>query len=97
MLWASGDGLFLNNPDQNVVKEALARASQKHGTISFYKVYHSVKGADGTIGHNFHWAIPRYVAADLYQFITQGRPELGSSTRVGALPQIATQTESFGL
>jgi hypothetical protein len=39
VIWAIQDNIFLDDPDQQAIKEALAEAAKAHGTVYDWKEY----------------------------------------------------------
>jgi pimeloyl-ACP methyl ester carboxylesterase len=79
VIWAIQDNIFLDDPDQQAIKEALAEAAKAHGTVYYWKEYGVVplpqSGAqESDIGHNVQWGAPDAVAADIDAFIKTGEP-----------------------
>jgi pimeloyl-ACP methyl ester carboxylesterase len=79
VIWAVQDNIFLDDPDQKAITQALAEAAIVHGTVCFWKEYGILplpqSGAQETdIGHNVQWGAPDAVAADIDAFIKTGAP-----------------------
>lgn len=81
-LWGTQDAIVPEDPDQSRLRAALAAAAERHGQVSYWKVYGErslpENGIpDGEIGHNLQWAIPVDVAVDIAAFLRPG----GAPTR----------------
>jgi pimeloyl-ACP methyl ester carboxylesterase len=79
VIWAVQDNIFLDDPDQKAIKQALAEAAKAHGTVYFWKEYGAVPlpqsgMQESDIGHNVQWGAPDAVAKDIDQFIKTGEP-----------------------
>lgn len=74
ILWATQDMLILEE-DQDIIRAAFSKVK---GVRVLHKIYGKTSLKEGTehqlpdLGHNFHWAVAREVAADLNEFITRG-------------------------
>jgi pimeloyl-ACP methyl ester carboxylesterase len=71
VLWAEGDELFPKNPDQDILMEALQTARLSNNTPIFSKGYGKAGNNQKPMGHNFHWGIPKEVAQDMIEFISE--------------------------
>ena len=81
VLWATHDAAFPAR-DQEELRASLSIARERHGTPWWWKAYGREPlpetGLPGReLGHNFHWAAPEAVAADLAAFLRPG----GAPTR----------------
>lgn len=79
VIWGIQDNIFLDEPDQEAIKKALASAARAHGRIYFWKEYGTIPlpasgGQESDIGHNVQWGAPDAVAADIDAFIKTGAP-----------------------
>jgi pimeloyl-ACP methyl ester carboxylesterase len=83
ILWATGDVIFTDDPDQKTLKMILEKASRKNSTVSYFKTYGTFTKANNEIGHNFHWGIPKHVANDIFLFITNGNPNMDTKGKSG--------------
>ncbi len=82
VLWATQDPMFLAASDQRELRSALEKAASHCGGPFYWKQYGRrplpESGLpDGDLAHNFHWAVPDQVAAELAAFL-----------RVGGLPTV---------
>ncbi|MCX2679273.1 alpha/beta hydrolase [Galbibacter sp. EGI 63066] len=101
ILWATGDVLFTEEFDQKTLKSALEKAFRKNSTASYFKTYGTFTEANNEIGHNFHWGIPKHVANDIFQFITNGNPSMDTKDKNQLkndplLPQVNSKIQFFG-
>lgn len=79
VIWATQDSIFLDDPDQKDIKQALGTAAKAQHTASYWKQYGVLplpkSGAqESDIGHNVQWGAPEAVAADIEAFIRTGAP-----------------------
>lgn len=77
VLWATQDPMFLEEPDQSELRSVLERAASHCGGPFYWKQYGRrplpESGLpDGELAHNFHWAVPDQVAAELASFLRAG-------------------------
>jgi pimeloyl-ACP methyl ester carboxylesterase len=81
VVWGTQDGIFLSDPDQAAVKQALASASKANHTINYWKQYGAVplpsSGAqESDIGHTLEEDAPDMLAADIGAFLATGAPTM---------------------
>ncbi len=80
VIWATQDSIFLEDPDQKAIRDALAAAATAHHRTYYWKQYGLVplppSGIqDSDIGHNVQWGAPDSVAADIDSFVRLGVPD----------------------
>jgi pimeloyl-ACP methyl ester carboxylesterase len=80
-IWGTQDGIFLSEPDQAAVKNALATAAKANHTTNYWKQYGAVplpsSGAqESDIGHTVEEDAPDMLAADIGAFLTTGAPTM---------------------
>lgn len=79
VIWAIQDNIFLEDPDQIAIRQALSEAAKAHNTVHYWKEYGVVPlpqsgMQESDIGHNVQWGAPDAVAADIDSFIKTGAP-----------------------
>lgn len=79
ILWATQDGFFYDDPDQQALRAALDVAVDACKLEYWFKQYGKRPlGSDGVqvddIGHNTQWATPQEVARDLKAYLGTGKP-----------------------
>lgn len=79
ILWATQDGFFYDDPDQQALRAALDVAVDACKLEYYFKQYGKRPlGPDGVqiddIGHNTQWATPDEVARDLAAYLGSGAP-----------------------
>jgi pimeloyl-ACP methyl ester carboxylesterase len=98
VIWASQDNIFLADPDQKAIKDALGAAARDQHIAAYWKQYGLLplpaSGAqESDIGHNVQWGAPDEVAADIDAFIKTGAPtsDLVHSDKPPAVNHILTE------
>ncbi|MFO1435361.1 MAG: alpha/beta hydrolase [Gammaproteobacteria bacterium] len=98
VIWAVQDNIFLEDPDQIAIRQALSDAAKAHGTTHYWKEYGVVPlpksgMQESDIGHNVQWGAPDAVAADIESFIKSGAPtpDLYHSDAVPNVNHIVTE------